>query len=202
MWLFGLVAAASDTVRNVSVYVRPFGNALNKSKMTIEIEVKSQPSDGTVGALADNLIKINPKRASERFFALRRTDVLQNRMFQVLLRASAWICLALIALVTLGPLGLRPESGLSPQIERFAAFAVVGALFAAAYPRYILFAALIVLGAAVMLELLQLLAPSRHGRLFDAGVKVAGGMIGLSAGWIVAFWGTRGMKSRDRRRTA
>lgn len=107
-------------------------------------------------------------------------------MFQVFLRVSAWFCLAVIALITLSPIGLRPETGLSPQIERFVAFAVVGTLFAAAYPRYILFAAVIVLGAAVMLELLQLLAPSRHGRLFDAGVKVAGGLVGLSAGWIVA----------------
>jgi apolipoprotein N-acyltransferase len=107
-------------------------------------------------------------------------------MFQVFLRLSAWSCLAVIALITLAPIGLRPETGLSPQIERFVAFAVVGALFAAAYPRYILFAALVVLGAAIMLELLQLLAPSRHGRLFDAGVKVGGGVVGLYAGWIVS----------------
>jgi hypothetical protein len=112
-------------------------------------------------------------------------------MFQILLRVSAWFCLAVIALITLGPIGLRPETGLSPQIERFVAFAVVGTLFAAAYPRYVLFAAVIVLGAAVMLELLQLLAPSRHGRLFDAGVKVAGGLVGLCAGWIVAHWSGR-----------
>jgi hypothetical protein len=112
--------------------------------------------------------------------------VVQDGMFQVLLRVSAWICLALIALVTLGPLGLRPESGMPPHVERFAAFAVAGVLFAAAYPRYIVFAAVIVLGAAVLLELLQLLAPSRHGRLFDAGVKVAGGMVGLCTGWMLA----------------
>jgi apolipoprotein N-acyltransferase len=107
-------------------------------------------------------------------------------MFQVLLRISAWTCLAGIAFVTLGPLGLRPESGMPPHVERFAAFAVAGALFAAAYPRYILFAAVVVLGAAVLFELLQLLAPSRHGRLFDAGVKVAGGMVGLCTGWILS----------------
>jgi apolipoprotein N-acyltransferase len=112
-------------------------------------------------------------------------------MFQVLLRTSAWICLAGIALMTLGPLGLRPESGMPPHVERFAAYAIAGMLFAAAYPRHILFAAVIVVGAAVMFELLQLLAPSRHGRLFDAGVKVAGGFIGLGAGWIVAQWSAR-----------
>jgi hypothetical protein len=114
--------------------------------------------------------------------------VMQVGMFQVLLRISAWTCLALIALVTLGPLGLRPVSGMPPNDERFAAFAVAGMLFAAAYPRHILFAAVIVVGAAVVFEVLQLLAPSRHGRLFDAEVKVAGGFIGLCAGWIVARW--------------
>lgn len=107
---------------------------------------------------------------------------------QTVFRVAAWTCLAVIALVTLGPLGMRPTSGLSPSIERFVAFAVVGALFAFAYPRYILFAALIVLGAAVLFEILQLLSPSRHGRLFDAGVKVAGGMVGLAAGWLFATW--------------
>ena len=107
-------------------------------------------------------------------------------MFQVLLRISAWSCLFAIAVVTLGPVGLRPESGFPPHVERFVAFAVAGTLFAAAYPRYILFATVIVVGAAVLFELLQLLAPTRHGTLADASVKVTGGFVGLCAGWVVA----------------
>jgi hypothetical protein len=116
---------------------------------------------------------------------------MQVGMFQVLLRISAWTCLAGIAFVTLAPLGFRPESGAPPQLERFAAFAVVGVLFATAYPRYILFTVLIVLGAAVIFELLQLLAPSRHGTFFDASEKVTGGLVGLCAGWTVARFSTR-----------
>ncbi|NEV76388.1 hypothetical protein DYI24_04940 [Rhodopseudomonas sp. BR0C11] len=104
--------------------------------------------------------------------------------FGTLLRIAAWLCLAGIAFATLSPIGLRPTTGFSPSIERFVAFAVVGALFGAAYPRYILFAAMIVLGAAVLFELLQVLEASRHGRLFDASVKLAGGAIGLAAGSI------------------
>jgi hypothetical protein len=111
---------------------------------------------------------------------------MQIGMFQVLLRISAWTCLFAIALVTLGPLALRPESGMPPHVERFVAFAIVGTLFAAAYPRYILFAAVIVLGAAVLFELLQLLAPSRHGTVIDASVKLTGGLVGLCTGWVVA----------------
>ena len=116
---------------------------------------------------------------------------------QVLLRISAWVCLAVIALVTLGPVDLRPESGLPPHVERFAAFAVAGTLFAAAYPRYILFAAVIVLGAAVMFELLQLLVPTRHGTLPDASVKVVGGLVGLCAGRIVGQLPRRRMESGE-----
>jgi apolipoprotein N-acyltransferase len=111
---------------------------------------------------------------------------MQVGMFQVLLRISAWTCLFAIAVVTLGPVGLRPESGLPPHVERFVAFALAGTLFAAAYPRYILFATVIVVGAAVLFELLQLLVPSRHGTLADASVKVTGGFVGLCAGWVVA----------------
>jgi hypothetical protein len=117
--------------------------------------------------------------------------VVQVAMFQVLLRISAWTCLAGIAFVTLAPLGFRPESGMPPQFERFAAFALVGALFAAAYPRYILFAALVVLGASVLFELLQLLAPTRHGTVFDATEKFTGGLVGLYAGWTVMRFSTR-----------
>ena len=105
---------------------------------------------------------------------------------QIAVRIAAWACLVGIALVTLGPLGLRPSSWLSPSIERFIAFAIVGALFAVAYPRYILFSAAIVFGAALLLEVLQLLRPSRHGMAFDAAVKIAGGICGLTAGWLVA----------------
>ena len=61
-----------------------------------------------------------------------------------------------------------------------------GALFAAGYPRYLWIAASVVLGSAVLFELLQVLEPSRHGRLFDAAVKIAGGLTGLTAGWLWA----------------
>lgn len=108
---------------------------------------------------------------------------MQSDRIQLAVRLAAWICLLGIAAVTVGPLEIRPTSAMSPSVERFAAFAVAGALFAIAYPRHILLAAAIVLGAAVLFEFLQLLSPSRHGRAFDAGVKLAGGIAGLSAGW-------------------
>jgi apolipoprotein N-acyltransferase len=103
-----------------------------------------------------------------------------------MLRIAAWACLMAIALATLLPLGFRPHSAMSPSIERLVAFAIAGVLFAWAYPRYILFASAVVLGAAVLLEVLQVLAPSRHGMAFDAAVKIVGGICGLAAGWVLA----------------
>jgi len=113
--------------------------------------------------------------------------MLSSEVIQILeppCRILAWLCLAAIAVVTVGPLNWRPESGLSPQIERFAAFALVGLLFSAAYSRHIFIAAAIVIGAAIVFELLQLIEPSRHGRIFDAAVKIVGSMTGLTIGYI------------------
>lgn len=110
---------------------------------------------------------------------------------ETLCRVLAWTSLAVIAFVTVAPLEFRPTSGLSPQIERLAAFCVVGALFASAYSRHIWIAAAVVIGAAILLELLQLLAPSRHGRIFDAEIKTVGAMAGLAAGFIFAKFALR-----------
>lgn len=106
------------------------------------------------------------------------------QIVEPLCRILAWLCLAAIAVVTIGPLGWRPESGVSPQIERFAAFALAGLLFSTAYSRRILVAAAIVISAAIGFELLQLMEPSRHGRVFDAAIKIAGSMTGLTIGYI------------------
>lgn len=111
---------------------------------------------------------------------------LQSRAVRRLTRIMAWTCLGYIAFVTVGPIWVRPETGVSPQLERLVAFAVVGTLFAAAYPRHIVLASLVVIGAAILLEAFQLLEPSRHGRLFDVSVKIVGGAMGLTAGWIFA----------------
>lgn len=98
------------------------------------------------------------------------------------LRLAAWACLGVIAVATLSSVELRPVTGLPAHAERFAAFALVGALFAAAYPRHLPLVAALVLGAALLLEAMQLMVASRHGRLFDATVKLAGGGLGILAG--------------------
>ena len=98
-----------------------------------------------------------------------------------LLRFVAWAALALIIFSTLAPIELRPHSGLPVQVERLLAFVVVGFLMALAYPRHIILCAVLVLGAAMMLEVLQLVTPSRHGQGIDLVAKLVGGSAGIVA---------------------
>jgi len=111
---------------------------------------------------------------------------LESRGLHRAITLLAWLCLLYVAIATLGPISSRPSTGFSPQIERVAAYALVGVLFALAYPRHIILAGLVVLGAALVLEVFQLVMPTRHGRVLDAGFKVAGSVVGLGAGRLFA----------------
>jgi len=102
-----------------------------------------------------------------------------------LVRLAAWGSLALVAIFTLAPIDFRPATTFPPTIERFVAFAAVGFVFAVAYPRQFWFAVAVAIGAALLLEVLQVLAPTRHGQLFDAAVKLAGGSAGLLLGLVM-----------------
>lgn len=98
------------------------------------------------------------------------------------LKLVAWALLAYIAFVTLSPIELRPISPLPTQLERAVALATVGFFFALAYPKRIFLISLIVLGTTIGLEALQLVTPSRHGRIIDLGVKLVGGISGIAIG--------------------
>jgi hypothetical protein len=88
------------------------------------------------------------------------------------------LCSRGIAFVTLSPIGLRPNIA-DPNLERFAAFAVLGLLLGMAYPgRRALFAVTIVV-AAVLLEALQLFIPDRDAEYLEMLIKAAGGLAGM-----------------------
>jgi hypothetical protein len=105
-------------------------------------------------------------------------------MIHRVLAAVGWASLAFIAYATLCPLGSRPELT-DVHFEHLGAFAVLGLVFALAYPRHLGVVVLIVIGSALTLELLQLLTPDRHGRVIDASIKAAGGLMGVGVGWLV-----------------
>ncbi len=97
-------------------------------------------------------------------------------------RLLFWLGLAGIALVTLGPIGLRPESGLPPQVERFGAFLAISLLFTLGYPSRRVIGWLALFAVAALLEILQNEVPGRHGRLIDFDAKAAGVAAGAVVG--------------------
>ncbi|MGN6157435.1 MAG: hypothetical protein ACTHNL_05020 [Devosia sp.] len=109
----------------------------------------------------------------------------------LLLRLLAWLLLLGLVIVTAGPIGWRPVTPLPAQVERAVALMVVGFVFALAYPRQIWLVALLVFGTTILLEVLQVFEPSRHGRLVDAAVKLIGGAVGLLAGGFINRYGPR-----------
>jgi VanZ family protein len=103
-----------------------------------------------------------------------------------MLRILAWLLLLGLAIVTLGPIQVRPITPFPVTIERSGGLAIIGFVFALAYPRHLVLVGLLLIGASALLEALQVLEPSRHGRVVDFLVKAAGAVIGLGAGWLVA----------------
>jgi VanZ family protein len=106
--------------------------------------------------------------------------------------ALAWSCLAFIVYATLSSIDARPviAGDLFTVLERFGAYALLGLLFFAAYPRRIWFVGLMVLGSAVILEVLQNFVPDRDARLLDATEKLLGGTAGMVLAGILrsCFW--------------
>jgi hypothetical protein len=101
----------------------------------------------------------------------------------IFFRWIAWLLVLAIAIFTLSPNELRPSAGtstLSTNLERFAAFTVIGTLFNFAYPRHRFAAILLVIGIVASLEVAQNFVPSRHGRLPDGLLKTAGGLLGFA----------------------
>jgi hypothetical protein len=101
------------------------------------------------------------------------------------LRVTAWLAFALIVFVTLAPLQYRPVVSHHAQLERFAAFAMVGLFFGLSYPRRWILDGSFLIGAAGLLEALQGLTGDRHGHLRDAIAKALGGTFGIGAALLI-----------------
>jgi VanZ family protein len=94
----------------------------------------------------------------------------------------SWALLGAIAVMTLGPLGLRPQTHFSPDFERLAAYVVLGMSFALSYPqRRVWLLGLFLVAMAAILEIGQSFVPGRDPRLIDFLFKAGGAVIGLVA---------------------
>lgn len=94
-------------------------------------------------------------------------------------KICAWFALLVVTAATLGPIGTRPVSSLPVLLERAGTFALVGSLFALAYPRNLIILGALLILAIISLEALQLLSPGRHARLDDAVEKISGAVTGI-----------------------
>lgn len=93
-------------------------------------------------------------------------------------RLASIFLLAIIVFATLSPIGLRPHLG-DANLERAAAYLLLGVALALSFPRHTMRMAFLVIGVAAMLETLQLIDPGRHGRVEDMAIKAAAGLIGI-----------------------
>jgi VanZ family protein len=113
-------------------------------------------------------------------------------MFQKLFTVAAWACLIFIIYATLSHAGERPELTTTEPplvviVERFGSYGLLGLLFCLAYPRRIALVCVLVLGSAVILELLQIVIPDRDARVIDAVEKLAGGAVGIVSSRALPF---------------
>ncbi|MDQ0561485.1 VanZ family protein [Rhizobium mesoamericanum] len=100
-------------------------------------------------------------------------------------KPAAWVLLAAIIFVTLSPIGLRPHTVTSVNLDRALAYLSVGFMFAVAYPRRWLTVIVFLIFGALAIEYLQYLSPTRHARLHDAAVKIVGASAGVIAGYLL-----------------
>jgi len=98
---------------------------------------------------------------------------------------AAAACLGLIVYATLSPMAGRPvfvshrEPLLIAAIERLCAYGLLGVLVALVLPDRLRLACVLVVGAAFLLEFLQVLQPDRDPYLPHALQKAIGGLAGV-----------------------
>jgi hypothetical protein len=109
------------------------------------------------------------------------------RSMSKVIRIAGWVVLATLIFATLAPIEFRPASTAPVSLDRFGSFALLGMLFALGYPQHRWQVLVLTLAAAGTLEALQMLSPSRHGRVADLVVKAAGGGFGVLAP-VLATW--------------
>jgi hypothetical protein len=89
-------------------------------------------------------------------------------MLQTILRVIAWSALVCIAIATLSAIGLRPVVTANPLYERFAAFAILAALFGLAYP-----------GRTIFFDPGTVIAQARNGFVASAR-RIVGAVLSLT----------------------
>ena len=122
-------------------------------------------------------------------FAVPAYDGYAGNMIK-LSRIAALVVLAIIIFATLSPIQMRPHIA-EANVERALAYVLLGFTVALGFPNRLYQAVIFVVATAGVLELLQIIDPSRHARLLDAIVKAFAGVVGIVVGQMLVRRGGR-----------
>ena len=100
-------------------------------------------------------------------------------------RIAAWLLTVAIAILSLVPPGLRPETGMPHNLEHFAIFVAAGFAFGIGYGHRSISVAIGLVVYAGVIELAQKLISGRHARLSDFIVDALAMCIGVTAGAVL-----------------
>jgi nitrate reductase gamma subunit len=96
-------------------------------------------------------------------------------------RIAALAAIAVVTVLTLGPVDLRAMSPVDPAFDRALAYAVIGFLLILSFPRHPWRVMIGVVALIVLLEAGQGFRPDRHGRVPDVVEKTVGAAAGIAA---------------------
>jgi VanZ family protein len=91
----------------------------------------------------------------------------------------AWIAVAIIAVLSVAPGELRPNTGAGKLLEHFGAYFITAALLSVHYPRYQLRICAFLIVYAAFFEVVQMWVPNRTGGLGDLLVSAIGAITGV-----------------------
>jgi VanZ family protein len=95
-------------------------------------------------------------------------------------RIIAWIWGVTVAVVSIVPPELRPESGVPHYFEHFLAYAALGAAFGLGYVRSPNTLAILLVAYCALIETAQIFVPGRHARLFDFATDALAACFGVA----------------------
>ena len=82
-------------------------------------------------------------------------------------RIVAWLLIAAVIFLSIGPQKFRPYTGIEHELEHFLAFSILGLAFGLGYPGGGLILAILGIAIAGALETAQLWVPHRHAYFSD-----------------------------------
>jgi VanZ family protein len=112
--------------------------------------------------------------------AVDKIDVNHDQPCSRVLRASAWGCVVLIAVLSLLPAEEMVRTTLGGHVEHMTAYAGTGALLRLSYPTRGKQIAVAMSVYAGLLELLQNFSPGRHPAVTDWFFSSAGALLGIA----------------------